>query len=137
MLVRWNLLNNLNSFEKDIQDFLNDARWKPAKWKPAVNLYKDDKNTTIEVELPGLDVKDIDVTTNNGILIVKGEKKISEGSRKYFKMEGFDGSFKRSFTLPYDTDVENIDAQYKNGVLVINIPKSLDKSKRVEVKSSN
>lgn len=133
MLVRYlNLFNDLNQFEKSVQGFLNNT-----KWKPAVDIYKDGENTTIEIELPGLDIEDIDVTTNNGVLIIKGEKKVSKKSKEYLRTEGFSGSFKRSFTLPYDTDIESINAQYRNGILIVNIPKSLDKFKRIEIKNAN
>lgn len=93
---------------------------------PAVNEKADEKSYYLEVDLPGVKKEDIDVSVNDGVLVISGERKIEkkEESEKYTRIESFFGKFERAFKLPPDADAENIKAKYENGVLRIELPRA-------------
>lgn len=109
-------------------------------WMPAVDVREDASNLTLEFELPGLDPEQVEVTAENGVLTVRGEKRAErkEGDeRRYHLVERTYGSFSRSFQLPAGVDEEQIDAQFENGVLQVRIPKAaLPRPRRIEVQRS-
>lgn len=92
---------------------------------PASEAGAGDDAYTINVELPGVDEKDIELTVSDGMLTVKGEKREEheeEGDTWYFSERQY-GMFSRSFRLPEDANVDEIDATLKDGVLSITVPK--------------
>lgn len=92
---------------------------------PDLDVHEDDKAVTIEVELPGVDEKDVSVTFNNGNLTIRGEKKSEREEKKadYYMAERSFGSFERSLRLPDTLDDSKIDARFDKGVLKITAPK--------------
>jgi HSP20 family protein len=80
---------------------------------------------SINLELPGVEAKDIDISMQNGTMIVRGEKRFEseEEGQNYFFSEREYGAFQRSFRLPPDARAEDIAADFRNGVLRITIPK--------------
>lgn len=97
-----------------------------AEWMaPASDASSDDAAYRITMELPGVEEKDIDLSVNDGLLTVKGEKNTEheEKSETWFFTERQYGAFSRSFRLPADADADNIDAKLKDGVLSLTIPK--------------
>ncbi|MDF0603192.1 Hsp20/alpha crystallin family protein [Psychromarinibacter sp. C21-152] len=97
-----------------------------AEWlAPASEASTNDKAYLISVELPGVADKDIDVSVDNGVVTVKGEKrteKEDKGETWYFSERQY-GAFQRSFRLPQDADEGGIKADLKDGVLTITVPK--------------
>ena len=97
-----------------------------AEWvAPASEASSDDKVYRIAVELPGVAEGDLDVTVEDRMVTVRGEKKESreeKGETWYFSERQF-GAFSRSFRLPADADAENVAADLKDGVLTISVPK--------------
>ncbi len=112
------LFDEMFPFEKNKESSLSD-------WVPAMDIYESDDAIKISAELPGLDKKDVEITVNNNVLTIKGEKKIDKEIKKenYYRCERSYGTFVRSFTIADYVDPENIKAQFKNGVLEITIPK--------------
>ncbi len=93
----------------------------------------------IAVELPGVEEKDIDLSVDNGVITIKGEKRTTreeKGENWYFSERDY-GSFSRSFRLPSDADEENVKADLKDGVLTVTVPKKAPEagqgSKRVKI----
>ncbi|HKJ87052.1 MAG TPA: Hsp20/alpha crystallin family protein, partial [Gammaproteobacteria bacterium] len=82
-------------------------------------------NYTITADLPGVDTENIDVSLENGVLTIRGERKEDqrEESGEYKRMERVRGTFFRRFTLPDTADAENVKAKSHNGILEIVIPK--------------
>ena len=109
-----------------------------ADWAPSVDIEEEDDKYLIKADLPGVDKKDIEVSLDNGVLSIRGEKQVEKESGKGSKRhrtERFYGSFARSFTLPTAVKVEKVDASFKNGVLKLVIPKAEDaKPKAIEIK---
>ncbi len=101
------------------------ARWPAALMVPDLDVRENDKAVTIEVELPGVDEKDVTVTFNNGYLTIKGEKKAEREEKKdnYYLAERSFGSFERSLRLPDTLDDSKIEAKFDKGVLKVTAPK--------------
>ncbi|HJU74154.1 MAG TPA: Hsp20/alpha crystallin family protein [Gemmatimonadaceae bacterium] len=108
------------------------------RWSPPMNLEEHDDLIRLSVELPGVSPKDVNITVENGVLTISGEKKMereneasSGGARIY---ECRYGRFERSLTLPQYIDAEKVTAQYKNGILVLELPKSAEsRRKKIEI----
>jgi HSP20 family protein len=104
---------------------------------PLLNLWEDDNHVYVEAELPGFDLKDLDVmVTGDNQLSLKGERKQLEleGGKWHRQERGF-GSFNRLVELPCPVESQNVDANFKNGVLTIKLPKRAElKPRRIEVK---
>jgi len=103
---------------------------------PPVDVYEDEHNVTLKIEVPGIDEKDIDVRIENNTLTVHGERKFEkeEKEENYRRVERQYGSFTRTFTLPTTVDTENVSATYDKGVLKINLPKKAEaKPKQIKV----
>src|SRR5213592_1042833 len=90
-----------------------------STFAPAVDVYEDEHNVTLKIEVPGIDEKDIDIRVENNLLTVHGERKIEkeEKEENYRRVERQYGSFTRTFTLPSSVDSGQVSAHYDNGVL--------------------
>ena len=92
---------------------------------PAIDVAEDDKEVTIKAEVPGMAEKDLDVSCEDGVLYLKGEKKGEQEEKKkdvYYK-ESWSGSFSRSIPLGNGVDWNKVAAKFKDGVLTVTIPK--------------
>ncbi len=106
---------------------------------PNVNTREGEYAYHVELDLPGIKKEDIEITTEDNILTISGERKMKEEIKEddYYKVESAYGKFSRSFTLPEKIDVENIHAESKDGVLEVIIPKLSEeenKPKKIEIK---
>jgi len=95
----------------------------------------------VSIELPGMDMKDIDVTVTDDMLTIKGEKKVErqEDKKGYYLSERSYGAIYRTIPLPPGVDGAKAEASFRNGVLTIRLPQTPEaqaKVKRVEVKSA-
>ena len=98
-----------------------------ADWlSPAAEASAGDAAYTINMELPGVDEKDVDLSVEDGVVTVRGEKKTSteKSGDTWFFSERQYGAFRRSFRLPADADEKGVTAEIKDGVLKITAPKS-------------
>jgi HSP20 family protein len=96
-----------------------------ARLQPQTDIAETDKEYEITVELPGIDEKDVDVTLANGLLTIKGEKKVEREEKKkdYYLSERSYGSFQRSVRVPDGIDAEKVSAAFNKGVLTLKLPK--------------
>jgi HSP20 family protein len=106
---------------------------------PNVNTREGEYAYHVELDLPGIKKEDIEITTEDNVLTISGERKMKEEVKEddYYKVESAYGKFSRSFTLPEKIDVENIHAESKDGVLEVIIPKlskEENKPKKIEIK---
>jgi HSP20 family protein len=109
--------------------------------QPAVDIAEKDKVFEITAELPGLDIKNIEVTLRNGNIVLKGERQDQkeEKSKDYYLQERQYGAFERSFALPEGVDASKVDATFRNGILTITLPKTAEAQKpeqKVAVKAA-
>ena len=97
-----------------------------ALWTPKVDVFEKNGDLVVKAELPGAKKEDIDVTLDDGALVIKGEKKTESEVKEenYYRMEQRYGSFYRRLALPFETTTDQIKATYTGGILEIRIPKS-------------
>ncbi|WP_024789624.1 Hsp20/alpha crystallin family protein [Lebetimonas sp. JH292] len=110
---------------------------KVEAFTPAVNEKADENGYYVEVDLPGVKKEDINISVNEGILSISGERKLEKKEEKenYTRIESFFGRFERSFKLPSDADAEKIEAKFEDGVLKVFIPrKPKAEGKKIEIK---
>jgi len=96
-----------------------------SQWAPAVDIKEEANKFVIYADVPGVQVEDIEITMDQGVLTVKGERKVEkdEENNGYRRIERAHGTFHRRFSLPDSADAERIQAKSKDGVLEIVIPK--------------
>jgi len=127
---------------RDFNRFFNvelddeDSTIATSAWTPAVDIVENDNHFLIEADVPGVDPKDIEVSMENGVLTLKGEREseIKEEKEGYSRVERSHGSFYRRFSLPETADSENITAKSNKGVLKITVgKKETAKPKKITV----
>ena len=93
---------------------------------PAMNVWQDDGSLYVEVELPGMDLSDLEIYVTGGDrLTLKGERKpLQIENATWHRQERGFGSFVRTLALPTPVDADNVQARLLNGVLTITLPKS-------------
>jgi HSP20 family protein len=97
----------------------------PSTWMPPVDIFQTgDHELVLKAELPDMSREDIDITVENFVLTIKGEKKVSTDVKddQYHHIERRYGAFSRSFSLPQTVDSNRVSAEYKNGVLTVRLP---------------
>ena len=107
-----------------------------ADWIPAADIYEDEREYTLALDLPGINRESLDVSLDEGRLTIRGERSQAEGVNVR-RVERPQGRFVRSFTLPDAVERKQIVADYKDGVLLLHLPKRTEKKSarvRIEVK---
>jgi len=143
VLTRWDPFRELATVQDRMNRLFQDS-FAPSReeglttaaFAPAVDIYEDEHNITLKVEVPGIEEKDIDVRLENNTLTIRGERKFEkeEKEENYRRVERQYGSFSRSFTLPPIVDTENVQAGYDKGVLEISLGKKAEaKPKQIKV----
>jgi HSP20 family protein len=97
----------------------------PTAWTPPVDIFQTgDHELVLKAELPDMSREDIDITVENFVLTIKGEKKLASDVKEeqYRHLERRYGAFSRSFSLPQTVDATRVAAEYKNGVLTVRLP---------------
>ena len=111
-------------------------------WAPMVDIQEDEKEIAIVAELPGLKPEQVEVTCENGVLNIRGDKseerKEDDQNRRYHLVERTYGSFSRSFQLPQGLDESKIEANFDNGVLTVRVPKAaLPQPKKIQINAGS
>jgi HSP20 family protein len=130
----------LRLFQDSINRLLSEEGVKTRPWVPAVDIVETDNELVLKADVPGVDLKDIDIQLENGTLTVKGERKFEkdEKNKGFHRMERSYGSFVRIFTVPDTVDSEHVKAGYDAGVLTITLPKKeIAKPKAIKVQINN
>lgn len=114
------------------------AELSPANrnWLPPVDIYESENAFVATADLPGLDKKDIEVSLEDNVLTVSGERNYAKNGEQgsFRRIERAYGTFRRSFTLPSGVDAAKVDAHFENGVLTLTLPKSeTAKSRKIKV----
>ena len=133
-----------NEMDRLFNDFLSPAslfgRWVGEglrdTWMPAVDVQETDTSFVFHAELPGLTKKDIEITLEDNLLTLSGERQFDdrEEGRNYHRIERAYGKFSRSFSLPTQVDSSKVAASFKDGILEVEVPKSEEaKPRRIEI----
>jgi HSP20 family protein len=129
----------LRVFQDTMNRLLSDQT-AARPWAPAVDILETENDLIMKADVPGVDLKDIDIRLENGTLTLKGERKFEaeERNKGFHRLERSYGSFVRYFTVPDTVDSENVKADYHNGVLTVTLPKKeIAKPKAIKVQVNN
>jgi HSP20 family protein len=120
-----NLHREMNRLFDDVFRGFDDSRFFGGRsgW-PSLDVEETDKEYRVTAELPGLEERDVEVLLQDGLLTVRGEKKIESENRNRTHSERFYGRFERQIPLDRDVDENAVSATFKNGVLTVAVPKS-------------
>jgi HSP20 family protein len=130
----------LRLFQDSINRLLSEDGSRTRPWAPPVDILETENELVLKADVPGVELKDIDIQLENGTLTVKGERKLEkeEKNQGFHRMERSYGSFVRIFTVPDSVDSEHVKAAYEAGVLTITLPKKeIAKPKAIKVQVSN
>ncbi len=126
LLDRFNQqLNQLAYADKSLSNDNDSSNIATSHWRPAVDIKEEADRFMITADLPGVDPKDIQITMDDGVLTIKGEREAETRDEKegYKRVERVSGAFYRRFSLPDTADAERIEAKGKDGVLEVTLPK--------------
>lgn len=101
-----------------------------SSWTPQVDIKEDESGFTVIADVPGVDPADVDITLDNNVLTIRGERESETNGLR--RRERFRGSFVRQFTLPESVDESGVKASATNGVLQVTIPRS-EKAKPLSI----
>jgi HSP20 family protein len=135
-MTRWDPFNELSSLQNRINQFLGqslpfggtgvaDQPLTFSNFVPPVDIAEDEHNITVQVEVPGINEKDLDIRLENNVLAISGERRMGDEQKRenFHRIERSYGRFVRSFALPGTIDAEHVNAQFENGLLKVTIPK--------------
>ena len=120
----WSMIDLLNR-DLDRRAAPDRAQTVTADWIPAADIVEEDDHFLIQADLPGVDSADIEVSMDEGVLGISGERRSESRSETdgVRRIERASGRFDRRFTLPETADAEHITAKSSNGILEVRIPK--------------
>lgn len=130
MLVRWAPFNDVTRLRDEMDRLFSNE----GVWNPPFDVTENADQILLEADLPGVPQEKLDIQVVDGVLTVKGERKLErEGGR----FERVSGTFERSFKLPPTIDTENITASTRDGVLTLKLPKRAEtKPRQIKVNAS-
>ena len=119
---------------------LSAAGERLSRFVPSLDVRENDKEVHVQVELPGMDEKDVEILLTENSLTLKGEKKEEkeDKGKDYYHVERSYGSFQRVIPLPEGMDTQKAEAKFKKGILSISLPKLEQpkvKAKKIEIKT--
>lgn len=146
-MTRWNPANGLNARDPFFrlvdsffnQDLLPSEEVSNRSWMPPVDIQETEDAYRLVAELPGLTKDNINITLENNVLRLSGERKfekdVKDAKREgYHRIERAYGTFVRAFTLPSQVSQDKVEAKFENGLLTIIVPKAeLAKPRRIEI----
>jgi HSP20 family protein len=143
-IVRYDPFRDLRSLQDEVNRLFStnlsrvfgDEGIARGAWNPNVDIYENKDQIVIEAELPGMNREDFDLSFENNVITLRGERRFEKKDEtdNYHRVERSYGSFTRSFTLPPTVSGDGIMAEYRNGVLRITLPKREEvKARRIEV----
>lgn len=138
MLHRFDPFSELSRLQDDMARALR--RDAPARtYQPAVDIFEEQEAIVVAAELPGVRPEDVNVTVDNGMLTIEGERRFDKREEKgqWHRVESVYGKFTRSFALPKTVSADAIEANLDAGVLTVRLPKRAEiKPRKVEVKGA-
>jgi HSP20 family protein len=131
-MLRWSPTRQFH-FHHDVDDVLErlvagsteeEAAQRAGPWLPAAEGWTENGTYVIQLALPGMDPKDVEVSWMDNVLTVKGERKAEHDitGKDYFVREVAYGAFQRSFALPQGIDAAQVKAKHANGMLEVRVP---------------
>ena len=139
-IVRYEPWTFVSRLQRQLDRALGEvASGATVSWIPHVDIHEEAERFVVAADLPGVEGKNIEITAEQGVLTIKGERRSEKKSSKdgYESVERASGTFLRRFTLPESVDAEGIKATQVNGVLEISIPKRpTEQPRRISVQAA-
>ena len=143
-IVKWEPWPELRAMQEQMHrrlleksnDRVGDDLFEQRVWQPSVDIYEDDHEVVIKVEVPDVVQEDIDVQIEDHTLIVQGVRHLERKEQKqnYQRIESNYGKFRRVFSLPSAVDTDRVSARCDKGVLKIVLPKKTQfKPRQIEI----
>jgi HSP20 family protein len=143
-IVRYDPFRDLRSLQEEVNRLFSTNLGRAfgeegisrGAWSPSVDIYESAEQIVLEAELPGMNRGDFDLSIENNIITLRGERRFEkkDESDNYHRVERSYGAFTRSFTLPQSVSGEGAAAEYSNGVLRVTLPKRAEaKARKIEV----
>jgi HSP20 family protein len=143
-IVRYDPFRDLRTLQEEVNRLFStnltrafgDEGIGRGAWAPSVDIYENKDQIVLEAELPGMKQDDFDLSIENNVITLRGERKFEKTDEgdNYHRVERSYGSFTRSFTLPQTVSAEGAIAEYNNGVLRVTLPKREEtKARRIQV----
>ncbi len=144
LITRWDPFRELSALQDRVNRLFQESTGAGSEnslltagaFVPAVDVYEDEHDLRLKLEVPVIEEKDLDIHIENNVLTVRGERKFEkeEKEENFHRIERRYGSFARSFSLPNTVDQEKVSADYKNGVLTVILAKRAEaKPKQIKV----
>lgn len=132
------LLNDFETLATELWDSWPSTVF-DTRLQPSLDMYEEKDHLVVKAELPGIDKEGLDITLEDGVLRIKGERKEEKEETRedshYYALERHYGQYYRSVRLPLAVDDKKVSATFENGVLEIKLPKAEEaKVKRIDVK---
>jgi HSP20 family protein len=139
---RWDPFQDLLAIQDEMNQVFGRARQGQGGggrvWAPALDISERKDAYVVTVEVPGVNPDDLDITLEDGLLTIQGERQFTQESteQQFHRVERRYGSFRRSITLPSQVQADAIEASFENGVLEVVVPKAEEaKPKKISVKA--
>jgi HSP20 family protein len=141
-IVRWDPFDAFLGVQEDLnrlfrRDWLRGVNAEGGlpeggAWAPAIDIFETEGSLVVEAEVPGVDPKEISVTLDEGLLTLKGERKLEKEVKEenFYRVERAYGSFQRAIRMPAEVDPDKVKASYDNGVLKVTVEKVAPKKPR-------
>ena len=146
-IVRYDPFRDLRGLQDEVNRLFSstfsrgsDEQMFGGAWSPSVDIYENKDNIVLEAELPGMKSEDVNISIENNVLTISGERKFEkkDDSDNFHRVERGYGSFTRSFTLPPSVSSENATAEFENGILHLTLAKREEaKPRRIEIKAGS
>jgi len=135
-VMRWDPFGEVLRMQRDMDRIFSRmgttgegaAPTESVAWMPRIDVKSKGDDIVIKAELPGIDPADVDIEVTDGVLTIKGERKVEEQREDegWLIRESSYGSFERSMVLPEGVTAEEIKADYTDGILELHVPKALE-----------
>jgi len=136
MITRIDPFRDLASFLDNFTENGGKEQLTAGTFMPAADVYEDEHNVVLKLEIPGVNEDDLKVSVENNILTIQGERKFEkeEKEENFHRIERRYGSFTRTFKLPNTVDSDRVEAGYDKGILKITLAKRAEaKPKQIKV----
>ena len=136
MITRIDPFRELASFLDNFTENGGKEQLTAGTFMPAADVYEDEHNVVLKLEIPGVNEEDLKVSVENNILTIQGERKFEkeEKEENFHRIERRYGSFTRTFKLPNTVDSDRVEAGYDKGILKITLAKRAEaKPKQIKV----
>ena len=141
-LTRWNPVRDMLTLQRELNQAFNkslpeqsEEGYDSSVWSPRVDVTENDEQFTLELDLPGIDKKDVKINYTDEVLSISGERRVEkfDDVKKQYVERSF-GKFYRRFSFPGHVNTDAMNAKYNDGVLTVTVPKAEEmKPKQIEI----